>query len=139
MLEIAFCFTYCKMNQRFILWRLLFCWYIQYDKYIYIEYLCVLSIFDAVYNCDNDDDFWLIVHVQLTSTSKAVPRASGYLTPHSDFQSKFLLAFYAKFCQQYRLVAGGDCGKLYSSPTPMKTKSHALKQLKLGIFMLNFF
>lgn len=47
-LEMVFCFTYCKMNQRFILWRLLFCWYIQDDKYIYIEYLCVLSIFDAV-------------------------------------------------------------------------------------------
>lgn len=31
---------------------------------IYILNIFVLSIFDAVYNCDDDDDdFWLIVHV----------------------------------------------------------------------------
>lgn len=40
-------------------------------KNIYIEYLCVLSIFDAVCNCDDDDgDFWLIVHVWRRTRAK---------------------------------------------------------------------
>lgn len=138
--RIVFCFTYCKMNQRFILWRLLFWWYIQYDRLIqYIEYVCYLYLMQYV-NVMMMISGWLFTFSRqswATRQMKRPPRASGYLTSHSTFQNK-LLAFMQMYCQQHQrrqLPAAGDYGKsfwkyfpprpvpccgLKGSPTPMK-------------------
>lgn len=112
-LEIVFCFTYCKMNQRFILWRLLFCWYTQYDRYIYIEYVCYLYLMQYVNLMARMISGWLFTFCRKTRASRHMKATS---LPVQTGKAK----------QQHRLPAGGDfasfpvsCCSFKCSPTPM--------------------
>lgn len=138
-LEIVFCFTYCKMNQRFILWRLLFCWYIQYDRYIYIEYVCYLYLMQYVNVMMISG--WLFMfsrrHEQCAARSDQVELQATSLLIQT-FKTNFFQLFMQMSCQQHQrrqLPAAGDYGKCFwkhfppwpvsccsfkGSPSPMK-------------------
>lgn len=92
-LEIVFCFTYCKMNQRFILWRLLFCWYIQYDRYIYIEYEFYLYLMQYVNLMMMRISGWLF-----TCSWRKVEHRATWKLPHFLFRlaKQMSFCFYAK-------------------------------------------
>lgn len=109
LLEIMFCFTYCKMNQRFILWRLLFCWYIQYDRYIYIEYVFYLYLMQYVNLMARTISDWLF-----TFSCKHEHRATRKL-PQFLFRLAELttFSFYANVsssedCQQEGILGNGS-------------------------------
>lgn len=109
-LEIVFCFTYCKMNQRFILWRLLFCWYWQYDRSIYILNMCVVYIWCSM-------RLWWLGRISgwlFTLTGQHEHRATWKL-PHFLFRLAKAKVFQLLCKRQWRrqLLAGGDHGKCF--------------------------
>lgn len=90
-LEIVFCFTYCKMNQRFILWRLLFCWYWHYDRSLYILNMCVIYIWCSMWLWWlGRISGWLFMFSRTTRASRHMKATS---LPVQTGESKSLSAF----------------------------------------------
>lgn len=75
-----------------------------------------------------------------------MPQASGYLTPHSDFQSKFLWAFYAIILSAVPAASRRGLWEMFLEMFPsrpaLKVLQHQIKQKFWGFlhwfFFLNF-